>query len=638
MISFDDVTLLVGGRPLLESVDLTLHAGQRIGVIGPNGCGKTSFFKLLQGDLHADTGNLHIPSKLRIAHMVQEADDSSQAAVDHVMNGDKTLRAIEAKISLAEANHQDDLLGGLYAQLEAIDGYSAKNRAEQLLHGLSFTQEELLKPVNEFSGGWRIRLNLAQALMAPSDLLLLDEPTNHLDLDATLWLEQWLKTYPGTLILISHDRDFLDGVAQSILSFDGRELYQYKGNYSSYEKQRAERLANQQANYEKQQQRVKEIQDFVRRFRAKATKAKQAQSRLKELERMEQIAPAHIDSPFQFKFPESEKSSSPLLALSEAQLGYSNSDQPNAILKNVDISLLPGTRIGLLGANGAGKSTLIKTLVNQLSLISGERTEGEHLKIGYFAQHQLELLDEHASPLLQLQRITPTAREQDIRNFLGGFDFRGDVVLSPITNFSGGEKARLVLATIAWQKPNLLLLDEPTNHLDIEMRHALTLALQEFSGAILIISHDRHLLRNTVDNFLLVADNQVQEYKGDLSEYQKFITEKSQSASTSKEMESSDTPAKSGKKNERQKSADIRKKLNPLKNRIKKLEANMEGLHQKLSEIETQLADSAIYEENAKEKLQALLQEQRTLQASAETAEEEWLTATEELETIEALR
>ncbi len=631
MISFNQLSLRRGNKLLFDSANLIIHSGQRAGIIGPNGCGKSSLFKLILGQLQSDNGELTVPSYLAIAHMAQESTDIHQDALNYVLNGDQELRLIEEKISSAMRSGDDNALGHLYAKLETIGGYNAKNRAEQLLHGLGFQQAEITKPVNQFSGGWRIRLNLAQALMTRSDLLLLDEPTNHLDLDATVWLEQWLKAYQGTLILISHDRDFLDGMVDSILSFESAKLILYRGNYSSYERQRAERLAQQQVVFEKQQQRVKEIQSFVNRFRAKATKARQAQSRLKELAKMELIAPAHVDSPFHFRFRESEKMSSPLLHLTLGQLGYST-----PVLQNVELSILPGSRIGLLGANGAGKSTLIKTLAGQLPLISGALTAGEHLRLGYFAQHQLEILDYAASPVAQLQRLRPAATEQEIRNFLGGFDFHGEIAVNPITHFSGGEKARLVLALIAWQEPNLLLLDEPTNHLDLEMRHALEVALQEFSGAVIVISHDRHLLRNSVDNFFLVANGSVQEYEGDLAEYQKFISGIPRDTVVDiTNQNSQPLQNKVDKKVQRQQAAELRKKLNPLTNKIKKLESAMEEQQRSLTELEEKLLDNLLYQESAKSKLAELLQKQTQLKNFAHETEEQWLAASEELEVME---
>ncbi|MEX2352653.1 MAG: ATP-binding cassette domain-containing protein, partial [Gammaproteobacteria bacterium] len=516
MININSINLQIGGNSLLEDASLTIYAGQHIGITGANGTGKTSLFKLLLGELSVDGGDILMPPQLKISHLAQETDYRDMPAVEYVIDGDTRLRELEQAQTRAENENNLEKLPSIHEALQQIDGYDAHYRAEQLLHGLGFSQEDCGRSVREFSGGWRIRLNLAQVLMCPGDLLLLDEPTNHLDLDASIWLEQWLKRFQGTLLLISHDRDFLDSVIDNIVHIEHRQLFQYRGNYSAFERQRAERLAQQQALYEKQQQRIKEIDSFVSRFRAKATKARQAQSRLKELDRMQVISAAHVDSPFYFQIPESPKLSDPLLVLKDADIGYSET----TILNNISLNLHPGYRIGLLGANGAGKSTLIKTLLGELALLDGERIEGQHLRIGYFAQHQLEALDLDASPLLHLQRLDPKATEQSIRNYLGGFNFHGDNALEPVRPFSGGEKARLALAIVAWQRPNLLLMDEPTNHLDLEMRHALILALQTFNGAMIIVSHDRYLLRNCVDEFWLVDDGKVKTFDGDLDDYQ----------------------------------------------------------------------------------------------------------------------
>ena len=503
MIQLQALGLQLGTKVLLEKADLTVYPGQKWGIIGANGSGKSSLFKLLLGELQSDSGSLTIPKDWVLAHMAQEVAHQSRSALDYVIDGDVALRTLEAEIA---SETDGERLARLYSQLEILDGYTADARAQRLLRGLGFAAEDVSRNVMEFSGGWRIRLSLAKALMCRSDLLLLDEPTNHLDLDATLWLEQWLNQYSGTLLIVSHDRDFLDNVVGNVVNFENARLISYSGNYSSYEKQKAERLANQAAAFSKQQERVAEIEDFVRRFRAKATKAKQAQSRLKELERMEKIAPAHVDSPFNFRFPDPERVPQQLLTFAEADIGYHD----KTVLHRVNVNVFGHSRIGLLGHNGAGKSTFIKALTGEVGLKNGERVESAHLQIGYFAQHQLEALDLGASCALHLQRLRPTASEQEIRNFLGGFDFRGDRAFETIQHFSGGEKARLALAILAWQKPNLLVLDEPTNHLDLEVRHALTVALQAFAGAIVVVSHDRHLLRNTVDEFWLIDSGKVE--------------------------------------------------------------------------------------------------------------------------------
>ena len=627
MIVMDSISLQRGGRPLLEASSLTIHSGQHIGITGANGTGKTSLFKLLLGELSPDTGNLHLPARLHIAHMAQETEFRDIPAVEHVIDGDKKLRQLEQELSIAEKSNQLADIARIYESLQHIDGYNAHYKAEQLLHGLGFTQQDCSRRIREFSGGWRIRLNLAQVLMCPGDLLLLDEPTNHLDLDATIWLEQWLQRFQGTLLLISHDRDFLDSVTDNIVHIEHLKLNLYRGNYSAFERQRAERLAQQQAMYEKQQLRIREIEVFVSRFRAKASKARQAQSRLKELDRMQTISAAHIDSPFNFQIPESPKMSDPLLVLNEALIGYGE----KILLSNVKLNLHPGSRIGLLGANGAGKSTLIKTLLGELRLSGGKRVQGEHLRIGYFAQHQLEALDLDASPLLHLQRLTPTATEQSIRNYLGGFNFHGDDALALVRPFSGGEKARLALAIVAWQKPNLLLMDEPTNHLDLDMRHALTLALQQFGGAMIIVSHDRHLLRNCVDEFWLVADGWVSVFDGDLEDYQRLLARRDIPAKPDNDVSRTTITAKE----QRRIAAEKRQQLSPLKNRVQKLEKQMDKLRTELAAIEAQLADSQLYQNNNHAALQTLLQQQITDKKQLTETEELWLQQQEQLEILE---
>mgnify|MGYP003635073861 CR=1 FL=1 len=634
MITLQQISLQRGPKFLLTETDLAIFPGQKIGLIGANGSGKSSLFKLLLGQLGADTGSVSLPGDWRLAHMAQEVSDTDRTALDYVLDGDEALRQAEAEIE--QAGDDGEKLAHLFDVMEQIDAYTAPSRAAQLLNGLGFTGNELERPVSAFSGGWRIRLNLARALMCPSDLLLLDEPTNHLDLDATLWLEQWLQRYSGTLLIISHDRDFLDNVIERIVSIESSKLVAYTGNYSAYEVQRAERLSQQQAEFNKQQERIAHIEDYIRRFRAKATKAKQAQSRIKQLERMETIAPAHVDSPFSFTFTASEKVSDPLIVLRQMTIGYPE----RQILGGVDINIAPATRIGLLGPNGAGKSSLIKTLAGTLEPLTGERVTGEHFKLGYFAQHQLEALDMSASPALHIQRISPKAREQEVRNFLGSFDFIGDRAFEPIHHFSGGEKARLALALIAWQKPNVLLLDEPTNHLDLEMRQALTMALQDFAGAVIVVSHDRHLLRNTVDEWLLVADGKVEEFDGELDDYYRWLLERKSGGD--KTTEATTNPADDikpkpvqDKKVQRQEAAAKREARKPLTNRIKKLEAELEKLQQKNTSLEAELADTSLYEDQHKDQLQKLLQQQAELSEKIDACEEQWLEAQAELEALD---
>jgi len=626
MIQLQQASLQRGIKALFQDASMTLHSGHRVGLIGPNGCGKSSLFKLLTGQLTLEKGELSLASGWRIAHMSQETQASERTALDFVLDGHKELRQLEQQLAVAEADGNDQRQAELHGEMDRINGYQARYQAEMLLHGLGFNQTDINRPVTDFSGGWRIRLNLAQALIMPSELLLLDEPTNHLDLDATLWLERWLKQYTGTLLLISHDRDFLDAICEHIVAFEGLSLATYRGNYSSYERQRGERLAQQQAAYDKQQQRIQEIQQFVNRFRAKATKARQAQSRLKELERMETIAPAHIDSPFQFRFPTPEKTANTLLSLQQVSAGYAD----KSILEKVNLSILAGTRLALLGPNGAGKSTLLKTLCQELSVQGGDLSTSEFLRIGYFAQHQLEALDLDSSATVHLERLDSTASEQQIRNFLGGFGFSGDQALQPVRPFSGGEKARLALAIIAWQKPNLLLLDEPTNHLDLEMRQALALALQSYEGAVVLISHDRYLLRNTVDECVLVANGKVESFDGDLGDYERWLTEYQRSHQP--EATTTTSPAAKDKKAARQQAAQLRAQLRPLQKQLNALEKAMDKHQSTLERIDTELSDNSIYEESNKQQLQQLLKDQGAARQSLEDAEAEWLMLSEELE------
>ncbi|PRA59936.1 MULTISPECIES: ribosomal protection-like ABC-F family protein [Pseudomonas] len=630
MIRLQNLTLQRGPQRLLEDAELTLHAGHKAGLIGANGAGKSSLFALLRGELHPDSGDCFLPADWRIAHMRQEVDTLDRLAVDYVLDGDLRLREVQRDLAAAEAAHDGAAQARLHAELDSADGYTADARARKLLAGLGFTNEQTDRRVGDFSGGWRMRLNLAQALMCPSDLLLLDEPTNHLDLDAIIWLEEWLKSYPGTLLLISHDRDFLDAVVDHVAHVDQRKITLYRGGYTAFERARAERLAQQQQAYEKQQAQRAHMESYIARFKAQATKARQAQSRIKALERMEELSAAHVDSPFDFVFRESTKISSPLIDLSDARLGYGD----KTILEKVKLQLTPGARIGLLGPNGAGKSTLIKNLAGELSPLAGRLTRGENTVVGYFAQHQLDSLDAKASPLLHLQRLAPTEREQTLRDFLGGFDFRGARIDEPVLNFSGGEKARLALALIAWERPNLLLLDEPTNHLDLEMRLALTMALQEFSGAVLVVSHDRHLLKSTTDNFFLVADGKVEEFDGDLEDYARWLVEYRQ-----RNAPVSTTPVnpdKTDKKAQRQAAAALRQQLAPHKREADKLEAELGKLHEKLAKVDASLGDSDIYESARKNELRDLLAEQARLKVREAELEEAWMEALELLESMQA--
>ena len=625
MIILRDIALRRGSKLLLQDANVTIQPGQRLALIGANGCGKSSLFALLLGDLGADAGDIEGMNTLRMSHMAQETHATDMPAGEFVWRGDKVLAELRDAVSTLELAGEFDKAAGLHSRLDEIDGYSAERRAQRLLQGLGFAEDAAARPVSAFSGGWRIRLNLARALMTPSDILLLDEPTNHLDLDATLWLQQWLQQYPGTLLMISHDRDFIDATCERVLHIEQQQLFAYKGTYSDFERMRAERLANQQASFEKQQRRIAEIDDFVRRFRYKATKAKQAQSRLKELERMQTLAPAHADSPFDFSFPTPARSSDPLLRLDEATLGYGST----AVLRGVDLQLRPGSRYGLLGRNGAGKSTLLKSLIGELPLLGGSRSTGEHLRIGYFDQQQLEALDMQASPALHLQRLSPSAREQEILNFLGGFNFRGDAATATIAPFSGGEKARLALAMVVWQKPNLLVLDEPTNHLDLDMRHAMEVALQAYEGALVLVSHDRHMLRNTAEELLLVHDGCVEEYSDDLEGYERWIL------SSYRQTEKRDVGATdTSRKEKRQQAANQRDKLRPLQRQVDKTEAQMNEVHAALQALREQLGDTALYTEQNRQTLADMLKREGELKNRAAALDDAWLEQQQMLEQL----
>ncbi len=603
---------------LLQNVSLRVHAGQKIGLIGANGAGKTSLFLLILGRLEPDAGDVAVPRDWRIAHLAQEVAASERTALDHVLDGDVPLRT--AQCAIAEAEEREDFhgLGELHERLDSAGGRTARTRAEQLLLGLGFSATDFSRPLRAFSGGWRIRLNLAQTLMCPSDLLLLDEPTNHLDLDAILWFEGWLRSYQGSVLLVSHDREFLDRTTTAIAHLHARSITLYSGNYSQFERLRAARLATQQAAYEKQRHQVKHMQEFVRRFRYKASKARQAQSRLKALERMESIAAAHIDSPFRFSIPEAGKASDPLLTLAQAALGYGG----DAVLSGVDLQLHPGDRLGLLGPNGAGKSTLIKTLAGALALQAGQREPGAYLRVGYFSQHQVDDLDLGETPLTHVRRLSSQAPEQKLRTFLGGFGFSGDKALERVGTFSGGEKARLALAIIAWQKPNLLLLDEPTNHLDIDMRLALSVALQGFAGAMVLVSHDRHLLRSTVDTLALVNAGRVRRFDGNLEDYQSWLDLPLSRPDT--------RPAP-----RRPKRVD-RQAARSLKAEIAALERRLQRLQGKFQEIEHQLGEAALYDREHIGELQDLLRDRESLSAEIERTEEEWLQRSSALEALSA--
>jgi len=635
MLAFTNLALRRGTRLLFEQVNIIIYQGNKIGISGANGCGKSSLFSLLLNKIQSDEGDISYPPRLSIAHVAQETLALDQPAIEYVLDGDHELRIIQKKLEQAEADDNGEAQAELHHQLDMIDAYTANARAGKLMQGLGFKSTELENPVNSFSGGWRMRLNLAQALMCRSDLLLLDEPTNHLDLDAVIWLEQWLLSYQGTLLLISHDRDFLDRVADHIMHIDQQRIMLYAGNYSEFEKRRAEQLAQQQAMFEKQQREIEHIKSFISRFKAKASKAKQAQSRVKTLERMELISQAHVDSPFHFQFYIPEKLPNPLLRLENVTAGYGETK----ILNQVDMCIMPGDRIGLLGHNGAGKSTLIKLLAKKLKPMQGTLESSSEIKVGYFAQHQLEQLDANASALLHLQRLDPKITEQGIRDYLGGFNFHGDRVKEPVAPFSGGEKARLVLALLIYQRPNLLLLDEPTNHLDLDMRHALSLALQDYEGAMILVSHDRHMLRAVTDSFLLVDNGQIKSFDGDLDAYRQWLLQPREQVENDNALDSQLKNAQIekgvSKKEQRQQQAEIRRQLQPLKNKLKKLEQVMDELNSKQQNIEKDLADSSIYDVENKQQLNDLLQQQAEISRLLSDNEEQWLEVSEQLDAAE---
>jgi ATP-binding cassette subfamily F protein 3 len=625
MLKFHDVTLRRGGRVLFAAANFAVFAGQKVGITGANGTGKSSLFALLRGELTADGGDVDVPAKWVLAHVAQETPATQQSAIDYVLDGDVELRAIESDIRAAEHGNDGVRLATLHGQYDHQGGYTANSRAAQLLYGLGFAASHHDTAVREFSGGWRMRLNLARALMRRSDVLLLDEPTNHLDLDAVLWLEDYLRAYPGALLLISHDREFLDRVVTAVVHIEHETLTPYSGNYSSFEQQRAAQRAGQQAEFARQQREIAHIRSYIDRFKTHASKARQAQSRMKALERMELIAPAHVDTPFRFSFRDPPKIPHPLLALEHASAGYA--EQP--VFNDASLRLVPGDRVGLLGPNGAGKSTLIKVLAGTHPVMTGERIEPQDVRIGYFAQHQLEQLDVASSPLEHLQTLDPRAKEQDLRNFLGGFGFSGDAVLESVELFSGGEKARLVLALLVYRRPNVLLLDEPTNHLDLEMRHALTVALQDFGGAMVIVSHDRFLLRSVTDRWLMVADGTVQDYDGDLDEYRVWLTERRARLQQAPTIEGKSDSAQA-RKDRKRSEAERRQRQQPLRKRLRDLEGRLESLTTRCAEIDAQLTGD-VYGSANKEKLKELLRDQARFKAELNEVEELWLEASESL-------
>jgi ATP-binding cassette subfamily F protein 3 len=632
VIQFRNLTLVRGVRELIADASVQIHPGWRVGLTGANGSGKSSVFALLRGELQAERGDCDVPVTWRIASVAQETPALDTAAIDYVLDGDTELRTLEGELADAETAHAGETIAELHVRLDDIGGYSARARAAALLAGLGFGDSEIERPVREFSGGWRMRLNLAQALISRADLLLLDEPTNHLDLDAVVWLEQWLSGFKGTLVVVSHDRDFLDGCVTHIANIQSAKLTLYTGNYSAFEDARAAQLAAQQATYEKQTRVIAHMESFVARFRAKATKAKQAQSRLKALARMERIAAAHVDTPFEFSFPEPERSPNTLIYLNNISVSYGE----RAVLRDIEMTLAPGARIGLLGPNGAGKSTLIKLLAGELQPSSGQRSEGRGLVIGYFAQHQLEQLRPDESPLQHLLRLEPQTREQDLRDYLGGFDFRGSMADRPVAPFSGGEKSRLALALLVRRKPNLLLLDEPTNHLDLEMRQALTAALAEYEGSMVLVSHDRALLRTVCDDFQLVFDGKVEEFDGAIEDYITWLA--ARRAANASGSNTAVTQDKAARREARESAAADRQvrlaARRPLLREVEKLEKDLARWQQEKQQIDTQLADPAFYASPDPSRLRTLTVKQQQLAGDIDAAEHRWLEIHAELESI----
>ncbi|MDO9810666.1 ABC transporter ATP-binding protein [Glaesserella parasuis] len=634
MIFFTDLTLKRGQTILLEQANATIHTGQKVGLIGKNGCGKSSLFALLKNELQAEGGDASYPKNWSIAWVNQETPALDISALDYVIQGDREYTQLTAQLEQANLENNGNLIATLHAQLDTIDAWTIQFRASTLLNGLGFSTEQLQLPVKSFSGGWRMRLNLAQALICRSDLLLLDEPTNHLDLDRVIWLERWLSNYHGTLLLISHDRDFLDPIIDRVLHIEQQKLFDYTGNYSAFEIQRATKLAQQNAAYQQQQQKIAHLQKFIDRFKAKATKAKQAQSRVKALEKMELIAPAYADSPFSFEFREPLSLPNPLLMMEKVSAGYGE----RTVLQSVKLNLVPGFRIGLLGRNGAGKSTLIKLLAGEIQAQSGHTQLAKGVQLGYFAQHQLDTLRADESALWHLARLAPEKTEQELRNYLGGFAFHGDKVKQAVSSFSGGEKARLVLALIVWQRPNLLLLDEPTNHLDLDMRQALTEALTQYEGSLVIVSHDRHLLRSTVNEFYLVHDGKVEEFNGDLEDYQKWLNELNAQLECAKKADNStacnNENSAVNRKEQKRQEAELRQQAAPLRKKLTQLEKELEKLTASLTTLEETLASPEIYDAENKAKLTDILAKQVATKKQLEEVEMEWLEVQEQLEVL----
>ena len=630
MIEIKNLSLQRGNKQLLNNASLTIYPGQRIGLIGKNGTGKSSLFALIEGKISHDSGDIRLPKHWQLATVKQETPALDIPALDYVLQGDSELQQLQQLLQQAEDDDDGFKQAEYHARLDEIGAYSAPARAAKLLNGLGFSQQEQQQPVKSFSGGWRMRLNLAQALMCRTDLLLLDEPTNHLDLETVLWLEQHLAGLDTTQIIISHDRDFLNATTTQTVELTQQQLILYGGNYDFYQQERAQRLTQQQAAYLKQQAHIQHLQSFIDRFKAKATKAVQAQSRIKALARLERIAPAHLDSEFSFQFAQPDHLPNPLLKLEHISLGYGE----KTVLHDIDLSVESGARYGLLGVNGSGKSTLIKAISGSLKPLSGQIIRAEKLKIGYFAQHQLETLRADQSPVWHIQQLSPAVREQEIRNFLGSFAFIGDMALQPIAPFSGGEKARLALAMIVWQKPNLLLLDEPTNHLDLDMRHALTVALQTFKGALIVVSHDRSLLESTTDALIYLSDGELKHFDGDLSNYRQWRLTQDQHNGEQPQDSRDNHNRKEQKRIEAQQRQQRARLIKPLLKNIEKAERDMGNWQQQRKQHEAFLASEEAYLDENQTKLQQTLTQLAELKVKLTQTEEKWLEWQQEVENI----
>ena len=644
MITLKNVTLRRGAKVLLDSASVTLNPGEKVGLVGRNGAGKSTLFALFNGTLHEDGGDFYRPAAWRLAQVAQEMPETEMSATGFVIEGDTRLMAAEAEVKVAEAADDGERMATAYMALHDAGSHDAEARAQALILGLGFKTTELNNPVNSFSGGWRMRLQLARALMCPSDLLLLDEPTNHLDLDALVWLESWLKRYEGTMIVISHDREFLDEVTNVTLHIENGSLTRYGGNYSTFEDTRALQLELQQNAYEKQQDKIAHLTKFITRFKAKATKAKQAQSRVKALERMEKLAPVLAAADFTFEFKEPANLPNPMLAMQDAVFGYPPPEDapagtpPAVIVRNVSKAVTAGQRIGILGANGQGKSTLVKTIARTLAPLGGTLTEGKGLNVGYFAQQELDVLSPESNPLEHMVRMAraglpegESGREQDLRNFLGSFNFTGDMVKQPVGTMSGGEKARLVLCMIVWQRPNLLLLDEPTNHLDLATREALAVALNEFEGTVMLVSHDRSLLRSVCDEFWLVSRGGVAPFDGDLDDYQRYLLDEAKrarealKASLRESKEAKEIAAPPPVANKK-----ITANLKNLKRDLGKLEQRMFELQTQKHELEARLSTQT--PPLSPQEIGELGLKLQTINDTLADCEDQWLLLSEQIE------